>query len=252
MKSKNIIFLFALLGLMACGNDGGSSSRGRESGSGNAGTSGEVVDHNASTSNSNSTTATPEEMTQAIPGTYYTVLRPVNFYANGFIPYGAATFTLKNDQLQVDMSMDDDQKVPHRQSLHLGTRCPTAGDDTNGDGLVDYNEALAVVGSVVMPLDGDLNSQVAGAELYPKGPAMTYSKLASLSKINADLWIVDEDTSDNVTKLKPGKSIMFEGRTILVHGTTPQNTFPTSLASYKSEPAHLSLPVVCGVLKKID
>lgn len=231
MKASNVFVLSTLLGLIACGGGGGGGGSG---------------------ANIQDPVVITQEMAEATPGNYYTVLRPVNFHSNGFIPYGAATFTLKGDQLQVDISMDDDQRVTHRQTLHMGTRCPTLADDTNGDGLIDYDEAMSVVSSALMPLDGDLNSQMAGAEIYPKGSAMTYSKTASLSKINADLWKADEDPSDNVIKLDQGKSIGFEGRVILAHGTSPDSSFPSSLASYRGEPAHLSLPVVCGVLKKID
>lgn len=229
MKPNKIFVLLALLGLVACGKDDGGSSGGN----------GNVVVQNSA-----------QEMVEASPGTYYGVLRPVNFHSNGFIPYGSATFIVKDDLVQVSTTLDDDQPVTHRQTLHLGTRCPTLADDTNGDGFIDYDEAGRVVGPALMPLDGDLNSQMAGAEVYPKGRAMTYQKSASLSKINADLWKADEDPSDNVTKLASGKGIGFEGRVVLVHGTASSSSFPSSLASYKGEPAHISLPVVCGVLSK--
>lgn len=202
----------ALLGLMACGKNGGGGS-GSESGG-----------------------TASKELIEATPGTYYAVLRPVNFRSNGFFPYGAATFTVKGDELQVSTSMDDDQPVPHRQTLHIGTRCPTVeADDANGDGFVDYDEAMRVVGAALMPLDGDLNSKSAGAEIYPRGRAMTYQKSASLSKVKSDL---------------PDQKIGFEGRVVLIHGT--QGAFPASVASYNGEPAHISLPVVCGILKKIS
>lgn len=230
MKFKNILAVLSLVSLAACGGSGGG-------GGSDTGFSEQNVAH---------------EMNEATPGTYYSVLRPVNFYANGFIPYGAATFTLKGDQLQVNVVMDDDQSVPHRQSLHLGTRCPRLSDDTNGDGFIDYEEAMAVVGPVVVPLDNDLNSQEAGAGSYPRGPSMTYNKIALLSKINADLWLPDPDPADNLIKLTPGRGIGFEGRVVLVHGTTPQNHFPSSLATNANEPVHLALPVVCGVLEKIE
>src|SRR5690606_34379513 len=80
------------------------------------------------------------EMSVASPGTYYTVLRPINVEANGFIPYGSATFELRGDQLSISTSADDDQSVTHRQALHMGTRCPTLKDDVNKDGFVDYAE----------------------------------------------------------------------------------------------------------------
>lgn len=228
MKTNNFILLAALLGLVACGNNGG--------GSGDA----------------DSTRAVSKELVEATPGTYYSVLRPVNFRSNGFFPYGAATIVVKGDEIQVNTSMDDDQPVPHRQTVHIGTRCPSVeADDTNGDGFVDYDEAMRVVGGALMPLDGDLNSQSSGAEIYPRGRAMTYQKSASLSKVNSDLWRKDENPSANFVKLQEGQGIGFEGRVVLIHGTS-QGSLPASVASYNGEPAHISLPVVCGVLKKIS
>lgn len=215
MKSNKIIAVLALLSLVACGKGGGGSS-----GSGG--------------------NTSQREFVEATPGTYYAVLRPVNIHSNGFIPYGAATFTLKDDLLQASVSMDDDQSVNHRQTLHMGSRCPTAADDTNGDTFVDYNEAMAVAGEALMPLDADLNSQAAGSEVYPKGPGMTYSKSASITNINIDL------------KQTAGKNIGFEGRVVLVHGTSSNSSFPASLSSRAGEAAHVSLPVVCGVLEKIE
>jgi hypothetical protein len=231
MKANKLIVLFALLSLVSCGKDSGSGS---------------------SKSGARETQSASMELVEATPGTYYGVLRPVNFHSNGFIPYGMATFTLKEDQLQVSTTMDDDQAVPHRQTLHLGTRCPSLSDDSNGDGFIDYQEAQVVVGPVLMPLDNDLNSQKAGEEIYPRGTGMTYNMTASLRKINTDLWQTDEDPSDNVMKLENNKGIGFENRVVLIHGTTSGSQLLSSLASYKDEEANISLPVVCGVLKKID
>lgn len=228
MKLNHLIMLIAVSVLVSCGSDSGGGS-----GSGPH----EVIEH---------------QMTKAEPGTYYAVLRPVNFNANGFIPYGSATFTLNGDQLQVNTTMDDDQAVPHRQSLHIGSRCPKESDDRNGDGFVDYDEAMAVVGPVLMPLDNDLNSQEAGANVYPRGRAMTYSRSASLARIHEDLWLPDTDPSDDVMKLAPQTYLGLERRVVLIHGTSYQAHFPSSLSSYKGEEPHLSLPVVCGVLSKIN
>ncbi len=210
MKPMNYLASLSLLTLVACGGGGGGGGGAQKQ---------EAV-----------------PMTEATPGTYYAVLRPVNFHSNGFFPYGQATFTLSGDSLQVSTAMDDDQPVTHRQSLHIGSRCPSASDDTNGDTFIDYNEALAVVGQPIMPLDGDLNSQDAGAGMYPRGRGMTYNNSASLSKINADL----------------GMNIGFEGRVVLVHGTAANSAFPSSIASFQNEGANISLPVVCGVLSKVQ
>jgi hypothetical protein len=211
MKTYNVIALLALFGLAACGGGGGSS-----------GGKGEI--------------SVATQMVEALPGTYYAILRPVTFHSNGFFAYGQATFTLNGDVVQVNTAMDDDQAVTHRQTLHIGSRCPTMADDTNGDTYIDYNEAMSVVGRAIMPLDNDINSQAAGADVYPRGVGMTYTKTGSLARINADL----------------GMKIGFEGRVVLIHGTKNPFGFPTSVAGNGIEDANLSMPVVCGILKKVD
>lgn len=216
MKLNNFLALIAILSLLGCGNKSG----------------------NTDGNNQDEREENRRVLLEASPGTYYAVLRPTNFLANGYIPYGAATFKLVDDELQVSVVLDDDQAVTHRQALHLGTRCPTLADDSNGDGFVDYDEAQRVVGQTLIPLDSDLSSQAAGENIYLRGPAMTYNKIASLSKINSELVA--------------GKKMGFEGRVVIVHGTSLQPHLPTSLASYKGEAPHLSLPIVCGILKKID
>lgn len=228
MKSFNICALVVLASLIACGKDGGGSSGGGKKFS-------------------------DRQYEVAAPGSYYAVLRPVNFHSNGFIPYGSAMFTVKDDSLQVNITMDDDQAVTHRLNLHMGTRCPTMADDTNADGFVDYNEAMAVVGKVLMPLDSDLNSQLSGIETYPRGPGMTYFRTASLSKVNMDIAAADENPADNIMKLPAGTGIGFTSRVVLAHGTTtPTGPLPASVASYAGESSHFSLPVVCGVLGKTE
>jgi hypothetical protein len=191
-----------------------------------------------------------EEVEPLSDGTYHTILRPVNFHSNGFVPYGTATFHVNGDNFQVSTALDDDARVTHRQSVHLGSRCPNMSDDRNGDGFVDYQEALAVVGSVLLPLDNDVNAQLAGAENYPRGSGMTYNRTASVSRITADLWQADENGGDEIMKLASGAAMGLNSRVVLVHGTS-NNSLPTSVAARTGESAALSLPIVCGVLRKV-
>ena len=189
MKASPFIAGIILLSLLNCGGSGGGG--------------------NSSRSESR------EESVEASPGSFYTVLRPVNFQSNGYIPYGAATLVLKNDQLSIEVVMDDGQPVVHRQALYSGSRCPTMDDDTNGDRTVDYDEALSVVGSVQIALDDNLLSQDSRFEIFPQGSSYTYNKQASFTKL---------------------PTVSLERRVVMVQGTTGDS--------------NLSLPVICGVLEK--
>jgi hypothetical protein len=173
---------------------------------------------------------------QVTDGQYRAILRPLNTQASGFIPSGAAEIKVEGNDFKVKSFLDDDAKVPHLQSIHTGKRCPNLSDDTNGDGFIDYQEALSVVGPVLIPLDGDLNTIEAGKDIYPLGSSFTYQKNASLLEMLKDL---------GATKI-----LAIQSKVFLIHGTADLGRLPPSVRSDLEKPPHLALPVACGLLKR--
>lgn len=55
----------------------------------------------------------------------------------------------------------------HQQDIHEGTRCPTLADDTNADGVIDYQEGESVYGKILIPLDSNIKTQAAVRNIYP-------------------------------------------------------------------------------------
>lgn len=191
------------------------------------------------------------EAEEAGDGVYHAHLRPVNAHASGFIPHGGATFSLEGDRLTVKSYLDDASSVEHRQSVHVGTKCPGPEADKNGDGFIDYPEALAYVGPVLIPLDSDLSEQQKGADSYPRGSAFTYQESVSLSQLMGDLWSSDIDPADEVIKLPPSEGLKLVGRVVLVFGTSPYSGLPATLGGRGSVAPYLSLPVTCGVITPV-
>ena len=225
MNFRKLIPCIALLPLVACGGGGG--------GGGGAQKQEEI------------------ELGDAVDGVYHAHLRPVNPHSNGFLPHGGATFRVEGDTLSVKTYLDDDSSVTHRQSVHMGSSCPTAAHDANRDGMIDYKEALRAVGKVLIPLDGDLSSQDEGAEIYPKGSGFTYSRSAGISGMLNDLWARDLSPGDEITKLSRGQGMKLVGRVVLIHGTLNSELLPASLGTRGTEPANIALPVVCGVIAPV-
>lgn len=168
-------------------------------------------------------------------GDYKAILRVMNFRVNGWFAYGNAEFKVKGDNLQVTTYLDDDAPVTHLQSVHAGSRCPEMSDDTNGDGVVDMNEAYAVVGPVLIPLDADLTSREAGQGIYPKGTGFTYQRSTSIKKLEAEL----------------GGPLALGGRVVLIHGTAANDVIPETAEGPHELPKHLELPMVCGIIKSL-
>lgn len=173
-----------------------------------------------------------------LSGNYKALLRPLNTQANGFLPSGGAEVKANETELLVKTYLDDDTKVTHIQDIREGTRCPTQADDANGDGFIDVTEAAAVVGPVMIALDGDLDSHEGGQTDYPRGGSFTYTRQAKM---------------DNVIKeaqaLRRGV-FQFEGKVVLIHGTSDLLKVPATVATINDLPRNLTLPIACGILKR--
>jgi hypothetical protein len=170
---------------------------------------------------------------------YRGILRPLNSHLSGFLPSGLAEVIIKKDEIEAKTLLDDDAKVIHLQSIHLGNRCPEITDDKNSDGHIDINEAILASGEVYIPLDGDLNSANLGKEIYPMGGGYTYKERASIKRISQDLW------SRNLP-------LKFANKVVLIHGTYKINNLPTTIATNGISPVEKSLPIACGVLRKLE
>ncbi len=227
MKFTKALMILPLLGLVACGGGGGGGS---DKAQGETSVAVEAAD-----------------------GVYHAHLRPVNPHSNGFLPHGGATFRVDGDKLSVTSYLDDAASVSHRQSVHVGTSCPTAAHDRNGDGMVDYKEALKAVGPVLIPLDEDLSSQEKGAEIYPRGSSFTYNETGMVSEMVNNLYEADPVPGDEITKLSRGQGMKLVGRVVLVHGThAASDLLPATLGTRGSDPANIALPVACGVIAPIQ
>ena len=209
-------FLLTLALLTSCGKSGSSGRSGQEA---------ETIDH--------------EVVKQIDEGSYRALLRPFNNHLNGFLPSGIAEIEIREDQVTVKTLLDDDGRVMHMQSIHMGNRCPiTARDDQNGDTYVDIKEMEAITGAVLFPLDGDLNSHEEGAGQYPMGRGFTYIKKASLSKLAGDV------------KSRTGQNLNLEGRVIIIHGVDPRTRLPDTFATKDNLTPQAAAPIVCGIIKR--
>jgi hypothetical protein len=146
-----------------------------------------------------------------------------------------------------------DMGVIHRQTIHLGSRCPTIRDDINGDGYVDLRETIFAVGNIIIPLDGDIDTQVDGSGWSPQGNGIAggyfYERTASFSRMFEDLRELDTNSIDEVEKLPYDQGMSMENRVVLILGVGTQMRLPDSIQTLGGMTRHRSLPIACGVLK---
>jgi hypothetical protein len=187
-----------------------------------------------------------------IQGVYETPLAALNINTTlGII--GSAGLHRSSDIFKAFVKIYIGEKgVTHRQTIHLGSRCPTIDDDINGDGYIDYREAHFVVGNVIMPLDGDLDSQWGGMNSYPIGNGIAggyfYERTASFTRMFEDLRDVDNNTLDEVDKIPYDEGLSFHKKVILIEGVSTAIRLPDSVDTMEGIPKYRSLPIACGVL----
>jgi hypothetical protein len=181
-------------------------------------------------------------------------LKTLNPETNGIL-VGSTTIYVKDDQLLSYVRLfAGAPKAWHMQNVYLGNRCPTIDDDLNKDGFIDIAEGNNVWGNVLIPLDGNLNSQASGLNTFPVADdygAYFYEKEASFSSFLKDLRSPDLNPGDNIAKLKPNESWNLEGKVMVIQGVANQ-PFPETVTTYGLFYAYQTLPIACGVFIRLQ
>ncbi|MHC5560694.1 hypothetical protein [Kocuria sp. U4B] len=131
-----------------------------------------------------------------------------------------------------------DGPFPHAQHIHIGAQgtCPTAGADTDGDGVINTTEGHPFYGHIGTSLttEGDTSADSGLAvERFPGGSAYSYERTFELNAETAE-------------SLKNGTAV------VVVHGVDPAK-MPAAAAEKMSDldpalPAAATLPAACGTL----
>ncbi len=190
-----------------------------------------------------------------IEGHYQAKFITLNPQINGTIP-GSANFYRKNNQLFAYVRLfGGGVNAWHIQNVYTGARCPNSADDINGDGYIDFEEAEKVLGQIIIPLDGNIESQNLGRKRFPYGDLSgnyTYERVTSFSKFLKDLNQNDDNLEDNIVKISTDKGFDFKNLTVLIQGIEKDKELPETIATKTPFERNESLPITCGVFKKID
>ncbi len=210
---------------------------------------------------SNSNAGLPEVKQKVLPvngeninGLYMAKFFTMNPGVNGTIP-GSATLQRQDDKFYAYIRIfGGAPNAWHQQNVHVGTRCPNAGDDLNGDGYIDIEEGNIVWGKVLLPLDSNIGSQSAGKNIFPIADASGtyfYERVTNFDRMFEDLKTVDKNLDDNIAKLSPDQGLDFEGKVVVVHGTADTVVYPDTVATTERFKAHQTLPIACGVFTRV-
>ena len=167
---------------------------------------------------------------------------------------GTATFTISADSSMFTAATNVEglaDSTLHAQHIHVADACPAPEADTNGDGFIDVVEGVPSYGAILVPLDGDLSSQSAGADGFPtanEDGAVDYEQSTMLADMLADLRAEDPDTTDAIAKLGADEDLSLEGRHVVIHGVADTTSLPATVQTIGNLSPHTSLPVACGTI----
>lgn len=203
----------------------------------------------------NSSAQQQQEENQVDSGTYAVTLRTLNTGVGGNNATGVGSIVVEGNSISVKVAMAGTPgNMVHMQHIHAATACPDSSADANGDGFVDVQEGIPSYGPILVPLDGNLNSQSAGADGYPSANNLgiySYNGSGSFDQMIADLRLPDPDVTDAVIKLVPGQNLNLAGRHIVIHGVPSNVNLPDTVASIGNMPSEATLPIACGEITRV-
>ena len=188
---------------------------------------------------------------QESDATYVADLVPLNTQAAGGEAKGTATVTVSGDTLTIKLNASGTPPgIMHLQHFHgfaegdQASRCPAPDADANGDGIIDLIETEPLVGTTMVPFHADPASLAIVADSYPtagEDGAYNYEQSVSLTALEAAFG-----------KAFPGQKLDFERRVIFLHGVPEDAQLPDTVQSLGDVPAHVTLPIACGEIRKAE
>lgn len=189
-----------------------------------------------------------------LEGKYEVKFSPMNSSVSGFTS-AKGKFHLVADKIQTEITVKDaPAKNANFQFIYTGTECPTEAHDTNSDGFIDALEAAKVVGKILIPLDADLDSQLAGSDAFPISDSLggyVYFKEGSISKLVSDLKVPDMDIKDELAKLALKEDLKLEGKVVLIQGVPEGVYLPGSVRTFGQLSERSTLSIACGKIKRV-
>lgn len=185
---------------------------------------------------------------------YLAILKPINESVD--VVSGSVSIDIDGDFMVANVRVNGSSpKTIHAQSIHFSHLCPNELADHNLDGYIDIHEIEAYTSSVLIPLDGDLNSQAAANDMYPYTDAWgsyIYSVTNSYKNLMDDLYLEDENHFDGITKLPKGAPLNLTEKVVVIYGVADSYVLPESVGTIEGYSANQTLPIACGTFTAIN
>jgi hypothetical protein len=187
-------------------------------------------------------------------GVYRVVLSSINPLAE--TATGAGTIKLDEETIEINLKMI---KLPKRtklyQFINTAGECPKMQHDLNKDGYIDLQESMKVAGEILIPLDGELSSQIDGIEEMPASNGQgfyDYREKANLESFMSDLKEPKHSIETYIMKLSSEQNLNLSEKSLFVLGAPPLKSLPETVQGRHGFSPQAGLPIACGKIIKIQ
>lgn len=199
-----------------------------------------------STKNNNQNDQTQEPITQI----YEAQFQSLNSNVTNLQTSGKARFVIDGDKMQITIDINNAPPgIEHWQHFHgfanegMAT-CATEAEDANGDGIIDVVETETVSGTTMVPF----NKFPAEMEI----PTDTYPVADDNGSYHYEMEVSMDDLESAFADAFGGSELKLDSRVIYIHGVPADATLPETVASLGDIPAHVTLPIACGKIEKVE
>ncbi len=193
------------------------------------------------------------QVEQEAEGSYIANFNVINNGVGGAVTGSVAITKQGNRFLAYAQLSGGYPNIVHQQRVHIGTSCPTAADDTNGDGYIDVNEAFSRTGKILFPLDSDISSQERGSSIWPSGDMYGnyfWERATAYDRFITDLREPDLNEENDYGKLGVEGKLNLDGRVVMVHGAPETANLPDTVGTKGRLRNFQTIPIACGVIRK--
>lgn len=203
-----------------------------------------------SCTNSNKSSDQESQTQEPITQIYEAQIQSLNSNVTNLQTSGKARFVIDGNKMHITIDIKNaPPAIEHWQHFHGFTdegiaTCASESEDVNGDGIIDVVETETVSGTTMVPF----NKLPAEMDI----PTDTYPVADDNGSYHYEIEVSLDDLESAFANAFGGSELNLDSRVIYIHGVPSDTNLPETVASLGDIPAHVTLPIACGKIEKVE
>ena len=203
-----------------------------------------------SCTNSNKSSDQESQTQEPLTQIYEAQIQSLNSNVTNLQTSGKARFVIDGNKMHITIDIKNaPPAIEHWQHFHGFTdegiaTCASESEDVNGDGIIDVVETETVSGTTMVPF----NKLPAEMDI----PTDTYPVADDNGSYHYEIEVSLDDLESAFANAFGGSELNLDSRVIYIHGVPSDTNLPETVASLGDIPAHVTLPIACGKIEKVE